>query len=97
VDAIEHYAWGFLYQSHEVNNGSISYNVRLFTLSFFFRPRLERFCNATETKPVFSILSGTVYSTFLFLSHLPMYFVLLGVLRDYLHLWQDIYFYTSAS
>ncbi|KAI8876167.1 peroxisome membrane protein [Backusella circina FSU 941] len=41
------------------------------------RPRLERFCNATETKPVFSILSG--------------------VLRDYMHLWQDIYFYTSAS
>ncbi|KAI8140535.1 peroxisome membrane protein [Fennellomyces sp. T-0311] len=41
------------------------------------RPRLERFCNSVENKPVLSIVSG--------------------ILRDYLPLWQNIYFYTSAS
>ncbi|KAI8642555.1 peroxisome membrane protein [Parasitella parasitica] len=41
------------------------------------RPRLERFCNRTESKPVISMVAG--------------------VLRDYLPLWEQIYFYTSAS
>ncbi|KAI9250529.1 peroxisome membrane protein [Phascolomyces articulosus] len=41
------------------------------------RPRLERFCNSVENKPVVSLVGG--------------------ILRDYLPLWQNIYFYTSAS
>ncbi|GAA5796177.1 hypothetical protein HPULCUR_001546 [Helicostylum pulchrum] len=41
------------------------------------RPRLERFCNRTESKPVVSMAAG--------------------ILRDYLPLWEKIYFYTSAS
>ncbi|KAI7861039.1 peroxisome membrane protein [Circinella umbellata] len=41
------------------------------------RPRLERFCNSVENKPVLSLVGG--------------------ILRDYLPLWQNIYFYTSAS
>ncbi|CEP07775.1 hypothetical protein [Parasitella parasitica] len=41
------------------------------------RPRLERFCNRTESKPIISMAAG--------------------VLRDYLPLWEQIYFYTSAS
>ncbi|KAI9482848.1 MAG: peroxisome membrane protein [Benjaminiella poitrasii] len=41
------------------------------------RPRLERFCNRTESKPILSMAAG--------------------VLRDYLPLWEQIYFYTSAS
>ncbi|KAI8075443.1 peroxisome membrane protein [Gilbertella persicaria] len=41
------------------------------------RPRLEKFCNKTESKPILSMVSG--------------------VLRDYLPLWEQIYFYTSAS
>ncbi|CDS06887.1 hypothetical protein LRAMOSA09411 [Lichtheimia ramosa] len=41
------------------------------------RPRLERFCNSVENKPVLSLVSG--------------------ILRDYLPLWENIYFYTSSS
>ncbi|KAG2199389.1 hypothetical protein INT47_001571 [Mucor saturninus] len=41
------------------------------------RPRLERFCNGAESKPIISMAAA--------------------VLRDYLPLWEKIYFYTSAS
>ncbi|KAG0748275.1 hypothetical protein G6F57_003731 [Rhizopus arrhizus] len=41
------------------------------------RPRLERFCNKTEDKPILSMVST--------------------IIREYLPLWEDIYFYTSAS
>ncbi|ORX43093.1 peroxisome membrane protein [Hesseltinella vesiculosa] len=41
------------------------------------RPKLERFCNRLETKPVLKMGAG--------------------ILRDYLPLWQNIYFYSSTS
>ncbi|KAL1930807.1 hypothetical protein VTP01DRAFT_10969 [Rhizomucor pusillus] len=41
------------------------------------RPRMERFCNRIENKPILSIVAG--------------------VLREYLPLWERIYFYTSCS
>ncbi|KAI9299880.1 peroxisome membrane protein, partial [Cunninghamella echinulata] len=63
------------------------YNRRLRLLAFYLlkgvfytkitRPKLERFCNRLENKPVLSIVSN--------------------VLRDYLPLWENIYFYTSTS
>ncbi|CAO3624071.1 unnamed protein product [Cunninghamella blakesleeana] len=63
------------------------YHRRLRLLSFYLlkgvfytkitRPKLERFCNRLENKPLLSIVSN--------------------VLRDYLPLWENIYFYTSTS
>lgn len=62
------------------------------------RPRLERFCNRTESKPIISMAAGKILALFLHKKHtcLNIYFCI-GVLRDYLPLWEQIYFYTSAS
>lgn len=64
------------------------------------RPRLERFCNRTESKPIVSMAAGKkkrIKEVDYHGSHKLTYHRILGVLRDYLPLWERIYFYTSAS
>lgn len=57
------------------------------------RPRLESFCNRTEDKPILSLASSKLYKICINLSFMSR----LDIIREYLPLWQDIYFYTSAS
>lgn len=62
------------------------------------RPRLERFCNRTESKPIVSMAAGKkIMKSDYHGNHKLISDRILGVLRDYLPLWERIYFYTSAS
>ncbi|KAG2175709.1 hypothetical protein INT43_001356 [Umbelopsis isabellina] len=47
----------------------------------YTRPRLEKFCIATQDRFLISIVAGNIT----------------GVIRDYQPLWEKVYFYTSAS
>lgn len=59
------------------------------------RPRLERFCNGAESKPIISMAAGNLIKSNRL--HHNILTLLSAVLRDYLPLWEKIYFYTSAS
>ncbi|KAI8060475.1 peroxisome membrane protein [Gongronella butleri] len=92
IDVIANYA---IYRGYQAPDGrsmmmpleKAEYHRRLRLLALYIikgafyidytRPKLERFCNKLENKPILKMGAG--------------------ILRDYLPLWENIYFYSSTS